>query len=116
MNVYLKMELKIKIEEKELSDININIKITMIKFQGYCGTNIPGLTNSINEIKALMNIGNKIAQAYRQIIPQGIPKPLKKSPNPLPAVGLLKKGSIFGSFYPSPTGFPSAIDFDIIDI
>ena len=65
---------------------------------------------------ALINIGNKIAQAYLQINPQGIPKPLKKSPNPLPAVGLFKKGSILGSFYPSPTGFPSAIDLDMIDI
>lgn len=48
-------------------------------------------------------------QAYLQIIPQGMPMPLKKAPNPLPSVGFFKKGSTFGSFCPSPTGFASAI-------
>lgn len=50
-------------------------------------------------------------QAYLHIIPHGIPIPLKNAPNPRPSVGFFKKGSIFGSSYPSPTGLASAILF-----
>jgi hypothetical protein len=42
-------------------------------------------------------MGSKIMQAYLQIIPHGIPIPLKKAPNPLPSVGFRRNGSIFGS-------------------
>lgn len=65
----------------------------------------------MNETSADMIIGKRIIQAYLHIMPQGIPIPLKKAPNPRPSVGFFKKGSMFGSSYPSPTGLASAILF-----
>ena len=75
---------------------------------GIFGIKIPGLTKRIKEVSADNKTGANIFNIYlmiklvnynKNIYPHILIEnpPLRKSPKPLPAVGFIRNGSLFGS-------------------